>query len=1481
MKRILPLIVLFSSLCGADAQNSIATFTTDFTAGAVAGVDRASFTNLNTGWAYLWNAPSGWATNGLSGDGTSAPVGVASNYVPLVWAGGTLGWTADGDQTNANNQPSGFLRLAGGGTGHPGLGSAQTGNVGNTLDRCVIAAYEIQAADGADNYRITNSTIAGTTISGTPLRVLIHVNDNVPVFNATFAKDGVARAFDASLGFLNVGDRVFVCVGPDGNAGSDSFTSFNFSIGRITTNTISPAPLPPPPGGSPVAVEVINPGAEINGGIDRQLVNDPAVPGWDSVGTAQVGLYSTGPNGGRWRYIIEDSAVMYQLTGHAIASNHAYALRFDASSFSGLPPTMTADFFVDDGAGGRTLVASREFTFNPVATADWQAFELIAYFGALNAHAGKQLGIQFRGPASGSSRYFSVDSVTLTDYDGVIEPPSFHATWTNAADRLWAGPEFWANRLQDWAVTNGWLECVSASSTLPLRTVHLLTRRLNAAPANFSMRVYAAVASTNPPPSGAMAGFLIGAGQSLDYRGAALVFHSGGKDGGLMAGVDGLGRATVRDNAQTNQPTLITGGVPASPTNEVEIEVSVTCLGSLYRLDVRVFPANGTNILSEATLYPVEPARLIGNVALISHAGSSTTRYKFRDWQAGGAKFDADDTRNFGPLVSAQHTLSRNVLKMTAQLAPVATSEVSSVSLQINTNGSWQTIAARAVNPDGFVATFRVPGWNSGSPAPYRLETTFRDWAGLVQTQRWAGTIRADPVDKETIVLAAFSCQISVANSFFGVASAANPIAWTAQHIAHPHTEVFEHAAAHQPDLLFFSGDQVYEGGNPTGADTGHLGQDYLFKWYLWCLSSRELTRDIPSISIPDDHDVYQGNLWGQGGRAIAAQENGGYTRPASFVKMVERTQTSHLPDPFDPTPVEQGIGVYYCALKYGRIGFAVVEDRKFKHGMEGLPARSPGDPNYDTDQLNIPGKELLGPRQELFLQTWGQDWQGEDMKAVLSQTVWAAVNTHGSEAFSRHYFDMDSGGWPQLKRDLAVDLLRRAFAVHVTGDQHVATVVHHGIAAHDDSGFAFCVPAVCNAFPRTWDPLNTSSGTTTVIRNYKGQWTDGFKHPITVHAVANPAIYYATSLNVPPAIVHDRAPGYGIVRFNKTTRAIMMECWPRYADPNDPSTGGQYPDWPITIRQTDNYARAPWGWLPVVGRNDLPNAVVQVADQSSGEVLYTLRTAGTRFRPHVFTNGTYVVRLSEPDTGALFVLSNQVPSMNATHRINEFWSDNPYVVSNTTAWLNWNIEGSLGVSITPFPGNVTSNSFNGIGRVAVIVSSNTVFTLFSTNLAGQTLQTQMEVLVFENRESWRARYFAPVELASPALELTLWGDSADPDGDGLINFIEFALTTNPRADSRANLPRASILPYVVSGTNDLFLTLTYKGVLNGAGVWYEVQYSDDLQLWHALSDYHPVPVSTIGVVPGETPVHTERDQSPISSYAQPVLFLRLVLKAP
>jgi hypothetical protein len=47
---------------------------------------------------------------------------------------------------------------------------------------------------------------------------------------------------------------------------------------------------------------------------------------------------------------------------------------------------------------------------------------------------------------------------------------------------------------------------------------------------------------------------------------------------------------------------------------------------------------------------------------------------------------------------------------------------------------------------------------------------------------------------------------------------------------------------------------------------------------------------------------------------------------------------------------------------------------------------------------------------------------------------------------------DLDSNGWPQSGRARALKEIRRCFALHIAGDQHLATVIHHGVNSWEDA---------------------------------------------------------------------------------------------------------------------------------------------------------------------------------------------------------------------------------------------------------------------------------------------------------------------------------------------------------------------------------------------------------------------------------------------
>jgi hypothetical protein len=471
------------------------------------------------------------------------------------------------------------------------------------------------------------------------------------------------------------------------------------------------------------------------------------------------------------------------------------------------------------------------------------------------------------------------------------------------------------------------------------------------------------------------------------------------------------------------------------------------------------------------------------------------------------------------------YTVSKGTLKLSAQLYPLFPDETRIVRLEVERDGQWQEIATAKVNDLGWSALFRVENWDATKDVAYRLRHG--------KKAMYQGLIRHDPVEKDQIVVAAFSCS---SNKDRG-----------------DRLSYMRNVEYLDPDLVFYAGDQSYD-------HTEHTAS-----WLLFGSQFGETFRNRPCIAIPDDHDIGQPNLWGESGKVstLDGAADGGYTYPPEYVKMVERCQTANLPDPFDPTPIGQGIGVYYTNLLVGEVDFAIIEDRKFKTGPAGkIPRMGPrpdhiNDPSYDPASIDLPGLVLLGERQLEFLDRWASWNDGVKMRAVLSQTGFCgAAHLHGS-IDNRLLVDLDSNGWPQSGRNRALRAIKKANAVHIGGDQHLPTVIRHGIDEFGDGPWAFIVPAsVNNYYNRWWWPADEAPGANHDTDNplpWTGDYFDGLGNRITMVAYANPES-------------PSRAGGFGVIRFNKSTREVTFECWPR--DVFIPAKGAQqFTGWPVTIQ--------------------------------------------------------------------------------------------------------------------------------------------------------------------------------------------------------------------------------------------------------------------------------------------------------------------------
>ncbi|NBO63904.1 MAG: twin-arginine translocation pathway signal protein [Acidobacteria bacterium] len=816
-------------------------------------------------------------------------------------------------------------------------------------------------------------------------------------------------------------------------------------------------------------------------------------------------------------------------------------------------------------------------------------------------------------------------------------------------ERTFVGPEFWANRLQDWQIRGGRFECRDKRPESPMRTLHLLTHRLATTPGAFKMRVRTGLLESGEVTGDAATGFLVGAGgESMDYRAAALIHHQPGPGGGWFAGCDAAGQAFFRDFSSP-LPKRDQFNSHRQVPIEIDLELTATDAGEL----ILVSRDSTGRELSRAT-QSVPVSQLVGNVALVSHPGTGqkTARFWFKDWEVVGARITKHADQICGPIVGALYTVHDGVLKLTAQLAPLGRDESQTAELQMKRGATWRTVKTATIESTGWVARFRVSKWDDRKEVPYRVRyrlKSSRNNRTIESFHYWEGTIAGNPIAKEEVILASLSC-VQQVNGPLG----ANPAFRWNYNVNFPHPDLTPNLKKQQADIYFFAGDQIYEG-NPTRMVQSPVEEatlDYLYKWYLWCWSFADVVRHRPCVCIPDDHDVYHGNIWGDGGRAAAPGDpaglQGGYGMPPAWLNMIQKTQTSHLPDAWDPSPVAQGIEVYFTSLVWGGIGFAILEDRKFKSSPSIVKARMTRDSHitekdFDIRNADQPGSQLLGERQLRFLHDFAADWRGQQMKACLSQTIFCNLQISSRPPTTGELDkDLDSNGWPQSGRKAALRELRRGFMVHIAGDQHLASALQHGIEEYGDACWSQCSPAIANVYTRFWNPDYPPLEGGPLAQPFSGNYVDGFQNKLTIHAVANPVDKPMEGQFPEPMELHRKSPGYNIIRFNKDTRTIRFECWPRYADP---ATGRQYPGWPITINQTDNYGRKPFAWLPVLQVEGLADPVLQVVEEATGEILYTLRIKGHQFRPKVFAPGSYTINIGEPGTKRFQTLRGLTPS--------------------------------------------------------------------------------------------------------------------------------------------------------------------------------------------------------------------------------------------
>ncbi|MEY4487543.1 MAG: hypothetical protein RIQ79_51 [Verrucomicrobiota bacterium] len=206
------------------------------------------------------------------------------------------------------------------------------------------------------------------------------------------------------------------------------------------------------------------------------------------------------------------------------------------------------------------------------------------------------------------------------------------------------------------------------------------------------------------------------------------------------------------------------------------------------------------------------------------------------------------------------------------------------------------------------------------------------------------------------------------------------------------------------------------------------------------------------------------------------------------------------------------------------------------------------------------------------------------------------------------------------------------------------------------------------------------------------------------------------------------------------------------------------------------------------------------------------------------FQNGGFTVFgrvLGNGMTGIVDVLAN-VPTYDASG-IDPAWTDIPLLAPSLTRYNCLESDAAL---VSPLayqvssddPSLVTASIANGVLQLTGSASAagQTTLRLTTTDLEGGTLASSFPVTVLSSNPlvAWRQTNFATTADTGSAANL------ADPDADGLVNLLEYALGGNPLSPGGTGIP--ACVP--IAGN----LTLTYTRA-QPSGVTYLVQTTTDL----------------------------------------------------
>lgn len=748
---------------------------------------------------------------------------------------------------------------------------------------------------------------------------------------------------------------------------------------------------------------------------------------------------------------------------------------------------------------------------------------------------------------------------------------------------LWLGGEWWGNRLHDWSMRDGAI-VFSGKPKQPMLVATWLPGEIKPGGKGFTVSVTVDFGA-HPPRPDAWAGVLLGIGAGkLDAGLVTHVFGLGGKGGGLVVATAADGTLTLRDRRIENSrdaEVLATGERSPEADDSGPYRVEISAERSQDGIELRAVSTRNGKVVSSLDVGDLETDAVDGGIGLIVQPPKKKDdafHPAFSGFRVDGSSVARAPERRFGPVAGIQFTTGAHGLKLSAQCVPTGSSAKAAPSLypkarlyyRVQGVKTWSQGPAVAIPAPSHTAVFDLPDWNRRSAADIRVVPIDADGRDAADEFCYSGTVPAEPSGAE-LRIAQFHCprMVGVGNDEpYTAVPREHPFErFTCRNLLLPNQAALARISAQSPDLLLFTGDQLYEG-VPTRPEFDAHGapvfEDYLYKWMVFLRAFGSLTQTVPAVTMPDDHDVFLGNFWGWSGNpppgkpGVPGFKRGhGWPFPPAFYNLVVATQSGHLPSPLGAPATPKGLNSYGTVMDFGGASFAIVEGRSHKS------------PPLDQFRDHPENASLLGADQEAWLEAWPKRLADDVPRFVVTQTYFVNAMTDTKGNISHDVIDSD--GWPKPARDRAVRLFKDAGAVLLAGDIHNSVLLKLGVDGPDDGPYQFIPLAFGQFFQRWWEPATPGGGWKPGDQPYTGQFSDVLGSPFRVIACANPNISMKEAfeagfqargrLIVDPDLTQS---GYGIVVVDRDKGTLRFEHWNRDAEEGRRSS--QFTGWPVEV---------------------------------------------------------------------------------------------------------------------------------------------------------------------------------------------------------------------------------------------------------------------------------------------------------------------------